>query len=361
MLRHTIKLSQVLIIFALSLVVGCHEEKETTHTPLAPVEVKVYKVTDTKHISVKSLPATVQSQERAEISTRIMGNLVLLSVEEGQSVKKGQVIGRIMNNDLLATRSRVEANIAEAQAMLGNVEKDVKRIQSLFEKGSATQKELDDVTSGKAMAQARVNAAGEAKKEVEAQLAYSTLVVPFDGWVTHKFMNQGAMASPGMPIVTIEGNKGMKIVARATEMDLVGLQKGRKAQVQIPSMNKEISAAIHLINQSSSFTGAQYEVTLLPSVQMSELRPGQFARVLLKDQEAKEMGLWLPDSLIHHRGGLDAVYVVSDKQEALLRWVKLGKNEGGYTQILSGLDPEDTCIASANGRLIDGVPVTIVQ
>jgi RND family efflux transporter MFP subunit len=339
------------------------EKKEEKSQNIASISVNAVQIkVDSTMQGQSSWVGQVQSIQRAEISTRVMGTLVSLEVEEGQEVKKGQVLGKVMSNDLEASRARVEAGILEAETMLNNISKDVQRIETLFAKGSATQKELDDVKTGYTMTKARLESAIQAKKEVETQLGYATLVAPFNGFVTHKFLQQGALANPGMPILTIESGNTFKIVAQVPESEISLFQTGQKAKIEITALQKSFNAKVIRLNPSNTFTGAMYELTLIPENAPNELKTGMFARISMANNTIKllkQEGLWLADSLIVQRGGLTGVYVISQNSEALLRWVKVGKKQNGYSQILSGINIGETCIAKANGELKDGQSVVV--
>ncbi|GAB4335737.1 MAG: efflux RND transporter periplasmic adaptor subunit [Flammeovirgaceae bacterium] len=353
----------LLVIFSF-LLTSCSDEKQSKESVVTvPINVEVVRIVkDSTLQNLSSWVGQVQSVQKAEISTRVMGTLVSLNVEEGQQVKKGEVLGKVMSNDLEASRARVEAGILEAETMLNNIAKDVKRIEALFAKGSATQKELDDVKTGYNMTKARLEAAIQAKKEVETQLEYATLVAPFDGFVTHKFLQQGALTSPGMPILTIESGNAYKIIAQVPENEIKLFQVGQQAKVEITAIQKIIDAKVIRLNPSSTFTGTLYEVTLIPENIPTDMKSGMFARINMftKPQKTTNIdGLWIADSLIVKRGDLTGIYTVSAQSEAILRWIKVGKQQNGYSQILSGLKEGEICIAKAEGELKDGQKVVV--
>lgn len=352
------------VVFALAMT-GCGHEPHETAEPPAPVSVTVAAVAPARDAAGNLvLSGQVMSAKRAELSTRVMGTIVSLNVEEGQAVRAGQVLGSVRSTDIKATSSRVDANIAEVEAVVANAKRDLDRFEALYAKGSATQKELDDVRTGYARALAQLEAAKQAKNEVTTQLGYATITAPFAGYVTHKFMQQGALASPGMPIVTVEGG-GFKLVARVSEQDLPLLKTGQSASVHVDALNQTFEAKIARINPSTTFTGAQYEVTLTARNYPKDLAAGMFLRVTVAAKGTgitdRSASVWVPDSILVRRGGLTGIYVVSQGGEALLRWVRLGAEENGRVEVRSGLSEGDQYIVQANGKLEDGHPVTIAN
>ncbi|MDX2061456.1 MAG: efflux RND transporter periplasmic adaptor subunit [Bacteroidia bacterium] len=343
------------------LLVGCGSDEHATEAAKPAIQVTVAEVSPSRDAAGNLvLSGQVQASRRAELSTRVMGTLVSLSVEEGQAVREGQVLGQIRSTDVQASRNQVDAQIQEVEAVVANAKRDLDRFEALYAKGSATQKELDDVRTGYARAQAQLEAARQGKAQVETQLGYATLVAPFSGYVTHKFMQQGALATPGMPILTLEGGAGFKLVARVAEQDIAGVRPGQTAQVTVEALGEGFPATVTRITPSTTFTGAQYEVTLAAKSYPKGLIAGMFLRARLAGApQPGSAATWVPDSVLVHRGGLTGIYVVSPGGEALLRWVRTGATEKGQVEIRSGLSQGDRYIVRAAGRLEDGVPVTV--
>jgi len=352
----------LLPLVGIVLLSSCSEEKPHQAAKSAkPIAVQLYQNgTDLGQGSVQSIPAMLVSKERVDISTRVMGTLTELTVEEGDYVQEGQVLGHVASGDLQASRARVEAGIAEGQAMLDNYTKDVERIQKLYDQGSATAKELDDIRTAQKSAKARIESARQAGKEIETQLSYATITAPISGWVSQRYQQAGSLVTPGMPILALEGNSGFKVVAQVSEKELSSLKVGQKAWVQIPSLQARLQGTVTALSPNRAMATGAYEATLSLGTTSKGLRAGQFVRVET-GQTATQAEIWLPDSLLHNRGGVQAVFVASASKEALLRWVRIGRREGNQVQILAGIDGQDALIATAQGPLQDGSPITVIQ
>lgn len=359
-LRH---LPLALLLLGSAAVSSCGHEPHAEGEKAAPVHVTVATVTPSRDAAGNLvLSGQVMAAKRAEVSTRVMGTITSLTVEEGQAVRQGQVLGQVKSTDIKASSSRVEANIQEVEAVVANAKRDLDRFEALYAKGSATQKELDDVRTGYARAQAQLEAAKQAKAEVNTQLTYATITAPFSGYVTRKFMQQGGLATPGMPIVTVEGG-GFKLVARVAEQDVPLLKPGQQAVVSVEALGASFPAKISRINPSTTFSGAQYEVTLHAKSYPKGLTAGMFLRVSVEApstaSEDAPGNVWVPTKALVQRGGLTGLYVISKNNEALLRWVRLGASEGDQVEIRSGLEAGDRYVLQAKGKLTDGQPVTV--
>ena len=153
--------------------VACGEvKKEDVHqTDRISVAVATVGMGMEEYLTVGS--GQVTSVNSATLSTRMMGHVERIPVKVGEAVDKGDLLVVINNNDLRARKAQVTASVMEAQASFANAKKDYERYVNLFEKNSASQKELEDMTTRYERAKAGLAAARELGKEVEAQFAYA--------------------------------------------------------------------------------------------------------------------------------------------------------------------------------------------
>jgi len=298
---------------------------------------------------------TVSSVNQSTLSTRLMGQINRVFVHEGDAVQKGQLLVSIRSNDIQAKYQQVEANIIQAEAAYKHAHDDFKRITSLYQTNSATQKELDDMTVHYQMTKAQLEAAQKAKDEVVAMLSYADIRAPYAGVITQRFVESGDMANPGMPLLAIEAPGLFEVNAKIPESEIYKVEKGDQVEVRIHGCQDAIKGSISHISPSSRFSGSQFDarIALLPNKEQKQaIRSGVFAYVdHLKGSESK---LLIDKSRIVERGQLKGVWVVSQSNQALLRWVRLGKSYGDKVEVISGLNEGNQLIAAAEDRLYDG-------
>jgi RND family efflux transporter MFP subunit len=356
------KLNTLLVISALSMLLsscgGGHEAHSTDAGPAVPVAVATASATSVDKMVAAS--GTIGARSSANVSTRMMGNVSALNVKVGDKVKKGQSLITLYNTDLLAKRSQVEARINQAKSALENAEKDFQRFKALYEKGSASEKELDDMTTRFEMAQAQLEAAQNMKQEVEAQFAYTNIKAPFSGVVANTFVKVGDMANPGMPLVAVEGTTGYEAQVFVSESDIQKIQEGSDARVIIKSLQKTLVGKVTEVSLSAKNTGGQYLVTIDLGEQTEGILPGMFvnAQFTVAAEGSSRATLMVPQKAIVSRGQLTGVYTVAEDRKALLRWLRLGRPQGDQVEVLSGLQAGEQYIVSAEGRLYNGVQVT---
>jgi RND family efflux transporter MFP subunit len=311
-----------------------------------------------------SVSGKIEAQQTANISTRMMGTITRIYVKVGDKVRRGQLLANISSQDIQAKQAQTNASIAEAQANVSNAQKDYDRFTNLYKKQSASAKELDNVTLQYNAAKARLEAATQMRNEVNAMLSYSNLTAPFDGVVTQRMADEGNMANPGMPLLTIEQNTALEVSTTVSESDINSIKKGDKAQVEVKAIGKTLECTISEISPSSQFTGGQYLVKLsIPEKEKKELYAGMYVNVFIPvtgktTTKENTAAILVPISSLVNKDQLTGVYTISNSNTALLRWVRTGKTFGDKIEVLSGLAPNEKFIVSAEGKLYNGVPVT---
>jgi RND family efflux transporter MFP subunit len=339
---------------------SCGSEAEKIVTELPSVKVKVEKASSTESTNLIKASGTITSRESANLSTRMMGTVTQLHVAVGDKVKKGQVLLNINSADLLAQKAQAEAGIVQAQSAYTNAENDLKRFKSLYAKESASAKELEDMTTRFDMASANLEAAKQMRATIQAQFAYTSISAPFDGIITNSFIKVGDLASPGHPMLAIEGIANQQAVVTVSESEIINLEKGAESKILIKSTNKIYKGKVIELSKSATNTGGQYMVKLSIENADEEVFSGMFINASIQSSKGEAVGsiISLPESALIKKGQLTGVYVVNEDKVALLRWLRLGKSTDGMVEVLSGLTSKESYVTSSDGKLYNGVKVT---
>ncbi len=364
-MRSIFGISAVLIFITLLAACGGGHKNTSTAAPRPTVKATLAKAGGGTVNNFISLSGKIQAENYATVSARIMGYLMEVKVDVGDQVQKGQLLATIKSDEILAKMAQADAGIAEAKAGLDNIEKDFARVKSLFDKKSATQKELDDITAAKNMMTAKLKQAQEMKNEVNTMLSYARITSPYNGVITEKHVNSGDLATPGRPLFTVEGGGDFKAEILVPENQISSIKKGEKVKVILKNNGTEINGFINEFSSSSAQTGGQYlaKVDLDKNdLKNTSLYSGMYVNVLLpiKNTATPEGGKILVNkNAVVEQGQLTGIYTVSENGTAILRWVRLGKSYGDKVEILSGLSSDESYIAEYEGRLLNGVKVQL--
>lgn len=340
---------------------GSDEKKEAANEGTAvEVQVETPAAAGERFLTASGKIEAVNS---ANLSTRMMGFIEDIHVKVGDKVKKGELLISINNSDLQAKRAQVNAGITEAEAAFNNAKKDYERFKALYEKQSASQKEMDDQTARFEMAKARLEAAQQMKNEVNSQFAYVNIRAPFSGVITNKFAEEGTMANPGQPLIAMESPGKFEVMARVPESEISRIKTGTGVDVIIKSINQTVKGTVTEVSTSARNTGGQYMVKVALEETDAEVLSGMYATVRfpIEKKETTTEAVMIPTEAIITRGDLKGVYTVSAQNTAMLRWLRLGRTYGDRVEVLSGLTPDESYIVSAEGKLFNGAKVTIKE
>jgi RND family efflux transporter MFP subunit len=366
MMVYTKKTLQIFTGIGLLVLSACsHKEKKDVNANTETAIVVTVATPSGDEQQGLNVSGQIEASQSANISSRVMGYITMLKVKVGDHVNKGQLLATISNQDIVAKRSQTDATIAEAQAAVKSAQKDFERFTILYNQQSATAKELDNVTLQYSAAKSRLEGARQMRNEANAMLGYTSLTAPFSGTVTQKLSDAGSMASPGMPILTIEQSGSYQVSASVPENIINQIHQGTEAVITIKAIDRIIKGTVSQINPSSQFTGGQYIIKVsIPDKDKTGLYAGMYANVSIPVKEniaVKPAGnaVMVPLSSIEHKDQLTGLYTVGSNNTALLRWVRLGKIYGDKVEVLTGLEKNEQFVLNAKGQLYNGVPVKI--
>lgn len=363
--KQTIGLAVLLVL--ISVLSACSGEKKET-----PVSHET--VSDLRIVTVQKRTApdyiestgTVRAAESAQLSSQVLAAVTGVTVHEGDHVRKGQVLVTLDDSQFRAGTERAssavtaagkEVSVAEANYNLADV--TVKRYENLFSKKSVSPQEFDEVKARHQAAQAQLEQAHAGQAQARAALAeartmqgYTRLVAPFDGVITDKRVELGNLASPGMPLLTVENTGRYRLEGNVNENDIASVRIGMTALVTIESLAAEtISAKVAQIVPAADPASRTFLVKLdLPH--LPNLRSGLFGRLRIP-KGTRDM-LLVPRTAILDRGQLQAVYVIGNDQVATLRYVTLGHEQEKNIEVLSGIESGEKLVADPGPRDLSG-------
>jgi RND family efflux transporter MFP subunit len=305
---------------------------------------------------------TVRAAQTSDLATQIMGNIVEIRVHEGDRVYRGQVLAVIDDSQPRAAVDRATAAELEAQQQLVAADSDLalaestlKRYQYLYEQKVVSQQVFDEVTARHQATLARrdIAQAGQAQaravlNQARISLDYTRIRAPFNGIVTQKKVDSGTLASPGMPIFTVEDMRRYRLEVSVNESDLWCARPGGQVSVAIEALgNAEVKGKVVQIVPAADPASRAFLVKIeLPTD--TRLRSGLFGRAQFS--RGKQQALLIPRSAVVERGQLQGVFVLDQNKVANLRYVTLGESSGSEIEVLSGLQGGEWLVANPAGR-----------
>ena len=358
MKTNTIVLTLVLTV---GLLAACSSKAPKTATNETPINVNVTFPSRADSTTI-TVSGQLSAQNSAEISTRMMAFVDKIYVKLGDKVNAGQTLIQLNADELDAKKAQAAAQIATAELAAQNANKDYQRFKTLHTQESVSDKELENIELHQRVAASQLQMARQALKEIESMLTYTKIKAPFSGTVTQKMIDEGSMAKPGMPLLRMEKHNEMEVTATIPESEINHVSLGESVEVEVKVLGITLSGVISELSSSASMNGGQYAMKVsLPEKKDAQLLSGMYVSVRLprKSPSTVSNHLLIDQSSLIHREQLHGVYVVNENQQAILRWLRLGKTYGQQVEVLSGLKENERIIVNAKGNLYNGRKVII--
>lgn len=361
-----LRLGYFLVALVLSMS-SCSTEQPTNVSAAESVrDVSVLAVEQENIPDVLQAVGTVRAAETSDLASQMMGNIVEMKVQEGDWVHRGQVLAVLDESQPRAAVDRATAAELAAQQQLVAAETDLalaestlKRTQYLYEQKVVSQQEFEDVKARQEadlarsdVAKAGLAQARAALKEARTSLDYTRIRAPFNGIVTHRKADFGALASPGMPIFTVEDTRRYRLEVAVNENDVRYARAGEKVSIAVEAIGEAAlkGKVVQIVPAADPASRAFLVKIDLPAD--PRLRSGLFGRA--EFYRGKQQTLLIPRSAVVERGQLQSVFVLDQNNVASLRYITLGKSSGPEIEVLSGLQSGDRLVANPGERDLNG-------
>lgn len=299
-----------------------------------------YEVRDTVVRATFEAAGTAQPVQQSTLSTKLMSTVTAVLVHEGDRVARGQALLRLDARDLVAKETQVNAGIAEAEAMYRDAEAHAARIRALYADSAATRVQYETAETGLARAAAGLRAARAAAGELEALTSYATIRAPFAGVVTRRFVDPGAFAAPGAPLLAMQDASRLRVSVSAAPDAVRGLRRGSTIAATIEDV--PVQATIEGIVPGAG--GNLYTINAIVPNANGEILAGSAATLALPLGE--RAALVVPKAAILREGDLTGVMLRTPRGDEM-RWVRLGAAAGDLIEITAGLRSGDRIVVPA--------------
>lgn len=356
---------------------------ESTAQHRNAVPVRVMTLTEAEVPEVYTAPGTVHAETSSTISSKLVAYVQSVNVREGDRVRAGQILLTLNAQDVdaryrsaesareEARRTIEEADSAtlEAKTNLELAEKTFGRLKDLYDKRSISNQEFDEASARLKSAQAAYNRAqarqqqaqsrtqqmGAELQSAEITRGYATIVAPFAGVIVSKSVDPGVLASPGMPLLTVESEGDYRLEASVEESRITSIRVRDRVPVRLDALKQDLRGIVSEIAPFVDVSSRTYQVKIkLPSV--NGLHSGLFGRALFPF--GRRRSLAIPCDAVMRNGDLASV-LVADDGFARRRLITTGRESEGKTTVLSGLRAGDGLIYPAPAGLQDGMRVKV--
>lgn len=304
-----------------------------------------------------SIPASLEPLWQADLSPKVEGRLVRLTVNEGDSVEAGQIIAVVDPTDLPGQVSQAQGNLFSAQADYVQAQSDLKRYEALAQAGAISAQTLESARQKHDSLYGKVQAAQGNLDSLQNRLGQTEIRSPRDGVIVKRYMQEGSYAKVGSPIVTIADVSSVLAKASVGESQVVLLKEGAVAQLKLDALpDQAFSGILTRLSPMAALPSRSFtaEVTVPNAGRI--LRPGMFATVELPSQ-VKQQVIVVPLNSLVMREDQKTVFVLLADGKVQQRLVQVGYSGDGLAEILSGLNENEQIVVTGMQKLRDGMSV----
>jgi RND family efflux transporter MFP subunit len=288
------------------------------------------------------LEGGLQAVRQSTLSAQASGRIASLQVKAGDRVRAGQVLATIDDRMAQAGVSQAQAQVALADAQLGNARAHYERTRELVAQGFVSKSALDTAQAQYKAAQAGASGAVAGQTQSKLAQGHTRLTAPYDGWVLSTQAEAGDLAMPGTPVLTVYAPQPIRAVVHVPASLQGQVVAAQAVEVRLPNGRWVVPAARSSLPAADPVSQTvEWRFDLVPA-DAAGLVPGQQVQVRFVASQAQR--LTVPAQAVFRRGELSAVYVARDGTAPAgaaafaLRALRLGSNHGaaGY-EVLSGL------------------------
>ena len=337
--------------------------KEWTDAQAVPA-VSVVQPVNSANQSSLDLPGRLEAYTRAPIYARVGGFLKAWHVDIGAPVKAGQLLAEIEAPDLDQQLLQAKASLASAQAAEALATVTAGRWQQLGGANTVSRQTVDEKTGDLTVKQALTRAAQAAVDRLEVLYAFKRLTAPFDGVVTARNTDVGALigaeSSSGLALFVISDISRLRLTVSIPQNYVPAVKINTKVQITVPEYPGKVYSGV--VDASSRSVDAQSGTTRMQIVvenTSGELMPGAFANTRI-ELPVNLQALSIPaGALIFDQKGM-RVATVDDNSKVLLKPITISRDLGQVVEVATGLAATARVIDSPPDGLSDGDPVRVV-
>ncbi len=309
-----------------------------------------------------NLPAEVRPWQDASIFSRVNGYLKSWLVDIGAHVKKDQLLAEIDTPDLDQQLAQARSQAALAARSLEQAKSTNKKWQELWHQGVVSELDAENTATSQGTSQANTEAFAANLRFLEQEVAFKRVTAPFAGIITIRNVNVGDLITANntsFEMFHILQTDPLRVYFRIPQTESQDIAVGQTFDVQVGAQSAETyPGKVIATSEAVSPDSRTMLVQLQVDNAKNEILPGSYATVRVP-QSALGKILILPDNTLIFRGKDQQVGVVDAKGVVQLRDVKVGRDFGIQSEILSGVTESDKVIVNPSDSLTTGTMVRV--
>ncbi|WP_320816185.1 efflux RND transporter periplasmic adaptor subunit [Flavobacterium sp.] len=314
--------------------------------------ITVISAKDTVFNHYLELQANVQTKENIVLNAEMGGILQQVYVTEGQSVTKGQTLGKIDDGGLGSQLAQIET-----QALLAKT--TFERQQNLWNQKIGSEIQY-------LQAKTNYNAQLKAVAQIKSQLTKTTIRAPFTGTIDNIVTERGSVVGPGTPIMRIVSLTNMYLEAEVPEKNISSVKKGSEVIVNFPVLGESLNTKVTQVSNYINPENRSFNIQIAVPNKNGKIKPNLTSKIQIKDY-SNPKAITVPISIISENAeGEQYLYIADnlDKDGSAIAKkiiIKTGQSQNGLVEITEGIKDGDQIINEGARSVKDGQKVSIIK
>jgi RND family efflux transporter MFP subunit len=337
------------------------EQLQVQANEAAELTVNVIQPKKASGVVKLQLPGELRAYTQAPIFAQTSGYLKKWYSDIGARVKSGDVLAEIDTPEVDQQLEQSLANLKTAKAQLDFSQATYNRNDDLFRRHVIAAQDFDNSTADLRVKQATVNADEADVKRLQALEAFKTVRAPFDGIVTARNTDIGALVNSGSgtALFTVAQTSPLRLYISVPESDANLVQAGTKANLSVMNFpNRTFPGKVVRTSGAIDPTTKTMLTELEVPNESNELFPGAYAEVNL-DLENPNPALLVPANVLLFRSEGPSVGIVQSDHKIKLQKIKISRDLGAELEIADGLQATDQVVVNPSDSLSDGQTVKV--
>lgn len=297
-----------------------------------------------------NLQATVQADETAMAGPELPGRIINLRVDDGDNVRKGQLIATLDVENISVQKAELETAAALAKTVF-------ERQQRLWEQNIGSELQYLEAKNNYDRIQ-------QSLKSLDVQLAKANVYAPISGTVQQVFMRAGENAMPGAPIVSIISTGKLKVVADAPEEFLTKVKRGEKVKVNIPTLGEGFTAPVSRIGKTVDPANRTFKVEInVPYSKANALKTNLLAEVEVLEYALTDVIVISQNLIYQEVDGRRYTFIATTNEKGATVvekvHIEVGDNFDNQAVITNGLKAGDQIITTGSRGLVEGQAIEV--
>jgi RND family efflux transporter MFP subunit len=310
-----------------------------------------------------TLPGTIQAYYKAAIYARVSGYLKSWAADIGARVKAGQELAAIDTPDLDQQLAQAKADLATATANAQLAAVTAQRWNTLVTSQWVSRQAADDKNGAAASTKAAMDAASANLKRLEAMEVFKNIVAPFDGVVTARNTDLGALinaGNAGQELFEVSDLHKVRIYVQVPQAFSAALVPGLKATFEMPqSPGQQFEASVVTTSNAMNANSRSMLVELQADNAAGKFFPGAYCQVAFQLPSDPNM-VRVPATALISADRVTQVAIVGNDNKVTIRPVQIGRDLGNSVEVVAGLSPSDRVIDSPPETLQNGDQVALI-